>query len=598
MVAMRDGVRLNTFVFLPDDGRRSYPVIMQRSPYGITSPAGEAIRDPTRGWLPDPARPFLGPLLRGWRRLVEHGYAAVYQDCRGRFGSEGIDRVYGDDADDGYDTLEWIASQEWSDGNVGLSGSSAAGTTAMAAASRRHPSVRAFFAQVGGSSIYDDVVYEGQSVEIERLWLWVANNIPALSASHRAEVIRRAGLGPGDFAKLSASARGRYLALSEAQKSDPPFVDSPDWMRLPLTGYPDFSVAQPYLDEIITHPAPDEFRARHNFRSTIDVPGFHVTSWYDIFLVGVITAFQEIQERVGNQRLWIGPNTHHFVYETQFWPGDPYFRWFDHWLRDRSTPLAAGPAVFYSPRAWVPDAAGYVADDWRGAATWPPPRTRRVRWHLHGDGTLGHVAGGPARSYPYDPRRPIPSRGGRGMLIPGGMLDQRPVQALPHYGLIYRSDVLGTELTVAGEVTVTLSVESDCPDTDFVAKVIELRPDGSAMLVMDGVARAMYRDGGPQARLLTNGEIVEVSMSLGHIHHTFAAGSRLEVDVTSSDFPRRIRNTNSGHPVLAADSDHDIRVATNTVHHAPEHPSFVELSILDADRTDRSAPTHPTHPTQ
>ena len=166
--------------------------------YGITTPQGEAATDPSRGWLPDPAKPMGGALKHGWRRIVEHGYAAVLQDCRGRNGSEGEDHVYGDDAADGYDTLEWIASEPWSDGNVGLSGSSAASTTALAAASQRHPSVKAFFAQVGGSSIYDDVVYEGGSIELERLWLWVANNIPGLSASHRAAVQARTGLSDAE----------------------------------------------------------------------------------------------------------------------------------------------------------------------------------------------------------------------------------------------------------------------------------------------------------------------------------------------------------------------------------------------------------------
>src|ERR1700729_765279 len=121
--------------------------------------AGQHITDCTKGWLPDPKTPMLGAILRGWREIVRNGYAAVYQDCRGRFGSEGEDRAYGDDAGDGYDTLEWIASEPWTNHRVGVSGSSAGATTALAAASQPHSTVRAFFAQVGSSSIYDDVVY-------------------------------------------------------------------------------------------------------------------------------------------------------------------------------------------------------------------------------------------------------------------------------------------------------------------------------------------------------------------------------------------------------------------------------------------------------
>ena len=124
------------------------------------------------------------------------------------------------------------------------------------------------------------------------------------------------------------------------------FVNSPDWLRLPLTGYPDFATWQPFLDEIITHPAPDAFRARHNFRRTIDIPGFHVTSWFDIFQTSVIAAFQEIQARTGTQKLWVGPNEHYFVYASNFWPRDPYFEWFGHWLKGEPSALVDEPAVY------------------------------------------------------------------------------------------------------------------------------------------------------------------------------------------------------------------------------------------------------------
>jgi len=125
MVAMRDGTRLNTFVFLPESGGPRFPVILHRTPYGITASEARDKTDCTKAWLPNPAEPLRGSILRGWRNIVAHGYAAVYQDTRGRHGSEGEDRVYADDAADGYDTLEWIAGQPWSNHMVGMSGSSA-----------------------------------------------------------------------------------------------------------------------------------------------------------------------------------------------------------------------------------------------------------------------------------------------------------------------------------------------------------------------------------------------------------------------------------------------------------------------------------------
>jgi putative CocE/NonD family hydrolase len=167
------------------------------------------------------------------------------------------------------------------------------------------------------------------------------------------------------------------------------------------------------------------------------------------------------------------------------------------------------------------------------------------------------------------------------MLIDAGPRDQRPVQALPDYGVIYRGKTLDEDLTVAGAVRVTVHIQSSCPDTDFVAKLIEIESDGRAMLLMDGVTRAMYRDPLGEPRHLVPDRVERLSIDLGNIHHTFPAGHRIEVDVTSSNFPRRARNTNSGHPVLADDGGADIRVATNTVHHAAATPSYVELPVLE-----------------
>jgi uncharacterized protein len=581
MVAMRDGTRLNTFVFLPGSGGPRWPVIVHRTPYGITASDARDKTDCTKAWLPSAAEPLRGSILRGWRNIVAHGYAAVYQDTRGRHGSEGEDRVYADDAADGYDTLAWIAGQSWTNHRVGMSGSSAGATTTFAATSTQHPTLRAFFAQAGASSIYDDVVYEGQSIEMERLWLWVARNIPGLSQSHREAVMRRFDIGATQLDAAAASAAARYARLDAARHADPPFVGSADWLRLPLTHYPDFATWQPFLDEIITHPASDAFRSSHNFRRTIEIPGFHVTSWFDIFQTSVLAAFNDIQARVGNQKLWIGPNEHYFVYQNNFWPRDPYFEWFDYWLKGEPTGIMEWPAVFYSLRAWGDDREVYVADDWRSAECWPPPAAKPRRLYLRGDGSLnGDGPGGPPRSYEYDPRRPIPTLGGRNMLIDAGPRDQRPAQVLPNYGLIYRGEALPEDLTIAGAVRVTLHVQSSCLDTDFIAKLIDLHPDGRAMLLMDGVMRAMYRDLSAVPRHLVSGQVVSLTIELGHIHHTVPAGHRIEVDITSSNFPRRARNTNSGNPLLANDTDADIRVTSNTVHHAEATPSFVELSVL------------------
>src|SRR5207302_1385395 len=154
-----------------------------------------------------------------------------------------------------------------------------------------------------------------------------------------------------------------------------------------------------------------------------------------------------------------------------------YFEWFGYWLKDEPAGLIDEKPVFYSPRAWVDDRTGYVPNDWRRAERWPPPGVSPRRLHLRGDGSLGDGGpGGAPLGYTYDPRRPVATLGGRNMLIEPGPLDQRPAQARPDYGLIYRGAPLPEDVTIAGNIRVTLHVQSDCPDTDFVAKLIELLP--------------------------------------------------------------------------------------------------------------------------
>jgi predicted acyl esterase len=155
-----------------------------------------------------------------------------------------------------------------------------------------------------------------------------------------------------------------------------------------LTEYPDFSLSQPFLDEIITHPAPDAFSCAAQLSSYDRIPGFHVTSWFDIFQTSVIAAFQKIQARTGTQKLWAEPNEHYFVYSSNFWPRDPYFEWFGHWLKDKPSTLISDPPVDYSPRAWVDERVSYVPNDWVGAERWPPPGVLPCRLYLGGDGGL------------------------------------------------------------------------------------------------------------------------------------------------------------------------------------------------------------------
>ena len=320
---------------------------------------------------------------------------------------------------------------------------------------------------------------------MERLWLWVARNIPGLSLSHREAAMQRSGISAEALDAAAASAAARYARLDAARQAEAPFIGSADWMRLPLTRYPDFTTWQPFLDEIITHPGSDAFRARHNFRRTIDIPGFHVTTWYDIFQTSVLAAFNDIQARTGTQKLWIGPNEHYFVYASNFWPRDPYFEWFDYWLKGAATGIMNEPALYYSPRAWIDDRVGYAPNDWRHAERWPPPGTSPHRFYLRRDGSLATDGpGGAPRAYHYDPRRPIPTLGGRNMLIDAGPRDQRPAQSLPDYGLIYCSETLREALTIAGAVRVIHFLERALvPHESMNAAAVGVSPHNLSQIV-------------------------------------------------------------------------------------------------------------------
>jgi len=166
------------------------------------------------------------------------------------------------------------------------------------------------------------------------------------------------------------------------------------------------------------------------------------------------------------------------------------------------------------------------------------------------------------------------------MSIDAGPRDRRSVQSTPNYGLIYRSRRLDRDLAIAGAIRMISHVQSSCPDTDFVAKLIELAPDGRATLSMDGVTRAMYRGPSGEPLHLIPGQVERLTVHFGDIYYTFRAGYRIEVDLTSGNFPRRARNNDSSHAILVADDDDDICIAINTIHHDEPTPSFVELPML------------------
>jgi len=256
-------------------------------------------------------------------------------------------------------------------------------------------------------------------------------------------------------------------------------------------------------------------------------------------------------------------------------------RWFDHWLKGVDTGMLAEPPV----KLFV-----LGENRWRDESEWPPARARATRYYLHsggrantlaGDGRLGVDTPGrePPDHYLYDPRNPVPTRGG-GLCcwpgaVPGGAYDQRPVEARPDV-LVYTTPTLERAIEVTGPVTATLWARTSAPDTDFTAKLVDVGPDGYARNLTDGIIRARYRNGTARAEPIEPGQIHEYRIDLWATSNLFRAGHRIRLEISSSNFPRFDRNPNTGGALA---TDRDLQPAAQTILHDAEHPSHVVLPV-------------------
>jgi hypothetical protein len=560
---MRDGVKLATDVYRPADGDR-HPVLVQRTPYSKSN-----------AW-------FVGGLIFNPLDAVQRGYVVVVQDTRGRFLSEGEWQPFLNEGADGHDTIEWAASQPWSDGNVGIYGSSYMGVTTIQALVSAPPHLKAALAYVTGSNYHNGWSYSGGAFELG-FNLWWTNFLGWDSAMR---------LKAGDEER--AQLLGRLAALA----SDP-------WSgarSLPLIDVPAFGdgVAG-YWRDWLGHPTYDEYWERIDAAARADqvtAPLLQLAAWYDNFLRGQIELHTRLQHR-DDIHLVVGPWDHEAYLslglstagERDFGPGalsgpvfaaDLAFQWFDHWLRGSDTPLVSTPAVRYFSMG---------DNEWREAATWPPPCTP-TSYYLHsggrantrhGDGELTLAAPAsaePVDSYRYDPFDPVPSVGGRTLhpcFGPGGIQDQRHVEEREDV-LVYASERLIAPVRVAGNVSVVLHVASSAPDTDFTAKVVDVEPDGYCANIAEGIVRARYRNGADA--LLEPGAVTELTIDCWDVAHTFRSGHRICVEISSSNFPRFSRNLNSTvRPELGTTAD--ANVAIQHVWHDREHASRLALPVID-----------------
>ena len=560
-VEMSDGVLLYTRVYLPDPdilGSGPYPVILQRTPYGIGTPGSP----PTK-----------------WPVEIQLGYVRVDQDTRGRYSSQGVDRLFYDDTSDGYDTLDWIADQEWCDGNIGVAGYSAPGITTFLAAGEPHPNLKAIAPLSSSGNLMNDLTFEGGAFRGDGLIWGLGQTVGGLSMSHLLTVVPPAqwpqipthlmAVG-GLLMDLVTHLLWHNPTLPGWPDFYPKATESDWWMHLPSYNlHPSYALLQPYGNEILSHPDQDEWRDHYKVYDTVEVPTLLVTGWYDFFQRCQMDAFVALQERDIPVKLVVGPGTHGSP------PPIPLYDWFDYWLKGIDNGIMDEPPVKYYC---------LEADEWRWANQWPPEEVEYVNYYLHEGGDLSTdspTGSEEPDSYTYDPMDPVLTMGGTnepgGGAIKAGSFDQTPVVLGRDDILSYTGAPLTEDVEIAGPLTVVLSVSSNCTDTDFTAKLIDVHPGGELMLVDDGIIRARYRDSMATPELMEPGEVYTITFDIGNIGQVFKAGHSIRVDISSSNFPKYDRNLNTGGELY---KETELVVAENTIYHDVDNPSYIMLPVV------------------
>jgi putative CocE/NonD family hydrolase len=615
MVVMRDGIHLATDVYLPArDGRAlpgPFPVLVERTPYGKTN---ETVRERTAR---DP-RPVSRAEVAA--RFARSGYAVVLQDCRGRFASEGVFTKYLGEANDGHDTLAWVAAQPWCNGRIGTLGLSYAAHTQTALVSRRPPGLAAMFLEAGGfANAYRGGIRHGGAFELKQA-TWAYTNAQRTGPAQRDAVIRAA---------LAAEDIAAWFAAMPWKRGHSPLKWVPEYEN--------------YLFEQWEHGNFDaywrqpELYAAGHYDSFDGIPTLLMCGWWDPYAQTTTDNYLGISRRKkGMARLVLGPWTHGersvtFAGDVDFGPQATLdgtlaedhlaFRlaWFDRWLKgDVKGDAAQGtghaaddPAVRYfrmgggSGRRTESGRLDH-GGRWCTAGDWPIPGTEFRPYYLRADGTLqtqiqAREAPEAVLEFDFDPAHPVPTIGGSitsgEPLMTAGTYDQRthqgifgarppylPLAARPDI-LVFETPVLEGDIEVTGPVVIKLWISSSAPDTDFTAKLIDVHPpnadypQGYAMNLTDGILRCRYRRSWENPELLAPGEIAEITIEPMPTSNLFKKGHRIRLDISSSNFPRFDVNPNTGEPEGRSQRR---QAAVNRVHLSADRPSLLLLPIVPA----------------
>ncbi len=535
-VRMRDGIELSADIYRPD-GPGRFPIILSRTPYTKTSASS----------------------LKIARYFVSNGYVFVTMDVRGRGDSDGTFTPYVNDGQDGYDAIEWTAAQEWSTGKVGTIGGSYNGAIQWLTAVQQPPHLAAMIPMVSPSDPFVEWP-TGQPLPASISWYH-------FTAGHVLQNMEAV-----DWNKL-------YWHL--------PFITMDEAMGRPNRLW----------DEEVEHSKLDSWWEPQRYQNKFErvrVPALNISGWYDdeqvgtpLNFIGMTTRGDESVRR--SQKLLMGPwphavNSSTKIGSVEFGPtavidlNAAWLRWFDYWLKGIDNGVMKEPPV----RIFV-----MGENVWRDENEWPMARTRWTKYYVHsnghantlsGDGTLSTTepSNEPTDNYAYDPAKPVPFITDPSFAQIGGPDDYRKVEERDDV-LVFTSEAVAEDTEVCGPTRVKLYAVSSTPDTDFMAKLIDVWPNGFAQRLTDGMVRARFRDGMDKPSLIEPGRVYAYDLDLWNTCQLYQKGHRIRIEISSSAFPKYDRNLNTGE-VLGKSTR--MQVATQKIYHDKEHPSHVVLPII------------------
>ena len=584
MMPMRDGIRLATDIYRPK-GEGKYPIVFSRTPYNFNT------------WVD--GKMGTGPLQAAYE-AVSRGYVYVVQNERGRFFSEGEWDILGTPITDGYDALEWMSKQKWSNGKVGLIGCSSTAEWQMAVASQNHPALAAMVAQGFGAG----VGRVGKFMEQGNWYRGGAQQMLFTSWLYGTQHDKMAPILPKGIQQKDLLRIQKFYDMA-------PEMPKVDW-ALGLKHLPVQDIIKNaqgadgiYEKMIVRKPNdPAWFNGGlYHDNMSLEVPAYWFVSWYDVSSAPNIALFNQVRNAAksknvaDNQYLVIAPVLHcsfkratentivgeRSVGDARLNYDELTWGWFDMLLKGEQNDFKAKqPRVRYYTMG---------SNKWQQAESFPLPNTEIKDFFLasagkantrNGDGALSLTP--PSKDNPdaftYDPMNPVGSYGGNvcctGNAVQGGSFDQSQME-LRNDILVYTSEALSEGVEITGFIESTLFVSSTGLDTDVTIKLIDVYPDGKAYNLDETIQRLRYRDGYNKEVFMEKNKVYKVDLTPMVTSNYFPAGHKIRIEVSSSNFPRFDRNLNTGGNNY--DESKGI-VVENKIHHSKQYPSVIKLPFI------------------